>query len=101
MGRLTLLGAGKPSGGGGGSSYVGPGDVTGWSGAYAYFGMRAYNAAKPALLVPAIEISANDTGSGFPTDIHVKADGSLNLAEVTAWKTAHAGSFTNIYITKW
>src|SRR6478752_6157790 len=42
-------------------SYQGPGDVPGWSGAYGYWGFRAYNAARIGL--PCLDVCANNNGA--------------------------------------
>lgn len=95
MGRMTLMGCG------GGApavvaAYTGPGDVAGYSGAYAYWGLRAYNATQAAAQVPIIDI-VDQAGSNALT-VNAKTDGTMDLAAVTAWVSAH--SVTKILVNK-
>jgi hypothetical protein len=70
------------------ATYTGPGDVAGYSGAYEYWGLRAYNAAKATALVNCIDVV--DQAGGHLTTIHVTAAGDLNLTELSAWVTANS-----------
>jgi hypothetical protein len=62
-------------------SYVGPGDIV--TGAYAWYGLRAYNGDYTVGLHPAIDVVDDATGL-ITTTINILADGSLDVAAIAA-----------------
>lgn len=66
------------------ATYVGPGDIM--SGAYAWWGLRAYNAATAG--TPAIDLV--DQAGANQVTISTKTDGTLNNAAITAWILANS-----------
>jgi len=82
---LLTTGAGKyPVVSAGG--YVGPGDIAGFSGALAWWGLRGYNAAYAG---PCIDIV--DNAINFLTTINI-VNNRLDMAAIAAWSAAHGGS---------
>jgi hypothetical protein len=74
--------------------YVGPGDIVGsWLG---WVGLYAFSAADAATASPQIDLY--DQAGNNPITIHVKTDGTLDLAAISTWVTAH--SVTTILISK-
>lgn len=89
---MGLIGPTSPAAAG--SSYLGPGDV---SGSWAYFyGLRAYNAAYAASLGSAIDVV--DQAGANSTTIHFTSAGVLNTSEISAWVALN--SVTTIRISK-
>jgi hypothetical protein len=91
-GKMSLLGAGASAAGGGG--YTGPGDIV--SGAIAWWGLRAYNAAYATGSNPAIDVCDHSTGLTCST-INILSNGNLDVA------TAAAAPACSVQcdITKW
>lgn len=88
-GSMTLLGAGKASAGGGGG-YIGPGDAAA-SAAGAWYGVRAYSAAKAAALAPALQVTR--ASNAETCDILLAATGDLgNTASCTGANSGISGS---------
>jgi hypothetical protein len=89
-----------PSGGGGG--FVGPGDIV-TSGALAFWGLRAFSAAKATSAVNCIDIV--DIGSANGSTLAVQANGDLNVTAIASgtlagsslatWISAHGTPFVH------
>lgn len=76
------------------SSYFGPGDVL--SGATAFGGLRAYNAAYATGSNPAIDV-VDSSGTNLTT-IHILSTGFIDTAALTTFNTAHGTpSVTKLY----
>jgi hypothetical protein len=71
---------------GGGAGFTGIGDVT--SGALAYYGIRAYNAAYATGSNPAIDIV--DQAGANDLTVNILSTGALDVASINAWVTAHS-----------
>ena len=78
----------------GGGSYVGPGDVV--SGAFAFWGLFAYNAAYATGSNPACDLV--DQAGLNPITINILSSGALDTASISTWVTAH--SVTKILVKK-
>lgn len=76
-------------------AYSGPGDVSGLSGAFAYWGLRGYNAAYATGSNPAIDVVDTATGLLGPTTINIKSNGSLDTATILG--LGYAVSVSKIY----
>lgn len=76
------------------AGYTGPGDVAGYGGAYAYWGLRGYTAAYSTGGNPAVGLV--DQSGANPITINILANGHLDTASIAAWVTAH--SVTTIQI---
>lgn len=76
------------------SSYIGPGDVI--SGAYAWYGLRAYNAAYATGSNPALDI-VDQAGANALT-VNILSTGRLDVASISSWVTAN--SVTTIKVTR-
>lgn len=63
----------------GGGAYIGPGDVS--SGAFVWWGLRAYNASQATALVKALQLCTSADASC--TDIHVTSSGGLNATDIS------------------
>lgn len=96
LNMLTGAGGKFKAGGGAPPSYVGPGDVSGWSGAYAHYGLRAYTAALAATQNALIRVATNDAGANG-TDIHSQTNGQINLTEIATFKSTYGA--TTIYVS--
>lgn len=79
--------------GGGGGAYSGPGDLTGAS---VWWGLRAYSAAYASSAGPCVDLLDQAGANG--TTIHVKNDGTLDVAAIATWVAAH--SVTTIVINQ-
>lgn len=91
-GSMTLLGAGKASGGAPPPTFVGPGDVV--SGAQAFYGLRGYTAAKATANIKAVGlIRASDSHTcdvllnGTTGGLGVTGNCSTGGDNGTAWAT--------------
>ena len=72
------------------SSYTGPGEVAGWGTAYAYYGLRAYTAAK--IGSPCIDVASNLNGAALNlTTVNIGSDGYADLSGI---------GFSPIYVHK-
>jgi hypothetical protein len=93
-GSMTLLGAGHASSAV--APFVGIGDLAAISGtpAYAWWGLRAFNAAYAASQGPAVDL-VDQAGANAIT-INVTTSGNLNVASVSAWMTAHSVTQANV-----
>lgn len=76
-------------------SYTGPGDVV--SGAYVWYGLRAYNAAYATGSNPALDL-VDQAGANAVT-INILADGRLDVASISAWVAAN--SVSTIKVKRW
>lgn len=79
-----------------GAAYAGPGDVSGFSGALAYGGLRAFNAVKAAALQSLIDVT--DQADGNAATFACTSSGYLDLTAVSAWVAAN--SVSAIKVTK-
>jgi hypothetical protein len=79
---------------GGGGGYTGPGDVV--SGASAWWGLRAYNAAYATGSNPAVDLV--DQSANNPITININSSGNLDQAAINSWVTAN--SVTTIFCVK-
>jgi hypothetical protein len=82
--QIAQTGAGRGTPGGA-AAYVGPGDIV--SGAVVWYGLRAYSAAYAAVTGNAVGL-VDQAGANAIT-IKVKTDGSLDVASISTWVTAH------------
>jgi hypothetical protein len=74
-------------------AYTGPGDIV--SGATAWWGFRAYNAAKAAALTNAVRlVRASDSAQ---QDFTVLANGTLDVASITTFLAATSGKIVTLY----
>jgi hypothetical protein len=71
-----------------GGAYVGPGDVV--SSAFAWWGLRGYNAAYATGSNPALDIV--DQAGANQLTINILANGRLDVASISAWVTANSVS---------
>jgi hypothetical protein len=76
------------------SAYTGPGDIT--SGAMVWYGLRGYSAAYSTGSNPGADIV--DQAGANPLTVNIKSDGTLDVAAINAWVTAH--SVTTIKCSK-
>lgn len=81
-------------GGGAPPAYVGPGDING--AAWSWVGLRAYSATYAASHGNAVDLV--DQAGANPITITVLLNGSLDVATISAWVTAH--SVTTIRVAK-
>lgn len=73
------------------ASYTGPGDIV--SGAFAWYGLRGYNAAYTGHAIRIV-----DSGGSNATDIDILSGGSLDTATLTTWIGTHGtASVTKVY----
>lgn len=70
------------------ASYTGPGDVAGYSGAYAYWGLRGYNAAYATGSNPCVDIV--DQANANQTTINILSTGAFDVATFNAWVATHS-----------
>lgn len=83
------------SGSGGGGGYTGPGDVV--SGAYAWWGLRAYDAAHATGSTPCLDLV--DGSGNNPITINILSTGALDVASINSWVTTF--SVATIRVLKW
>lgn len=77
------------------ASYAGPGDVV--SGAYVWYGLRAYNAAYATGSNPALDIV--DQAGANQLTVNILSDGRLDVASISAWVSAN--SVSTIKVKRW
>jgi hypothetical protein len=87
---MYLINAGKAPAGGGPPAYTGPGDLAGLSGAYSWWGFRAYNNAYISGVKHLVDIA--DASNANPTTIDCDATGAFDIAAYNTWATAHSVS---------
>lgn len=80
----------KPAGGGG---YTGPGDIVTFN---AWWGLRAYSAAKAAATAPSVDLF--DQAGANRITINVKTNGALDTTAISTWVAAN--TVTTIKVTK-
>jgi hypothetical protein len=80
--------------GGGGTPFVGPGDVV--SGATGWWGLRGYSAAYSTGSNPGVDLV--DQAGANPITINILANGKLDVASISTWVAAH--TVTTIKVTK-
>jgi len=73
---------------GGGAAYTGPGDVV--SGAYAWYGLRGYNAAYATGSNPALDIV--DQAGANQLTVNILSNGRLDVASISSWVTTNSVS---------
>ena len=73
--------------GGGGSTYVGPGDIV--SGATAFYGLRAYNAAYAA--TPGLAVNVRRASDNVACDFNVSAAGGFGVTTATCNSSTQGG----------
>ena len=76
------------------SSYTGAGDIV--SGAYAWYGLRGYNAAYATGSNPALDLV--DQAGANPLTVNILSNGRLDVASIDSWVTAN--SVTTIKIAQ-
>lgn len=89
---MYLVNAGKTVAAG--ATYVGPGDIA--SGAFAWGGLRAYNAAYAAVTGALVDLV--DQAGANPTTINCLTTGQFDTSAYNAWVTAH--SVTTAHVAK-
>ena len=77
-------------------AYTGPGDVTGWGTAYAYWGLRAYNASKIGTPCVYLGDKANGVGANTVT-INSAANGYVDTVAITNWVASIVPPPSTIY----
>jgi hypothetical protein len=82
--------------GGGGGSYTGPGDIA--SGAFAWWGFRAYNNAYISGVKHLVDIA--DASNLNPTTIDCTVTGAFDTATYNTWATAHSVSAGTALVRK-
>jgi hypothetical protein len=91
---IIFGGAPSSASGGGGTPFVGPGDVV--SGATGWWGLRGYSAAYSTGSNPGVDLV--DQAGANPITINILANGSLDVASISTWVAAH--TVTTIKVTK-
>lgn len=76
------------------TSYQGPGDIVG--SAFAWYGLRGYNAAYATGSNPAIDLV--DQAGANPLTVNILSNGRLDVASISSWVTAN--SVSTIKVTK-
>lgn len=71
--------------------YQGPGDVSGYSSVYEYWGLRAFNATKAAALTALIDIE--DSVGTNPATINCLSSGNIDATTLSAYIVAHGTAY--------
>jgi hypothetical protein len=74
------------------AAYTGPGDIV--SGAMFWYGLRGYTAAYSTGSNPAVDL-VDQSGANQIT-INILSDGTLDVASISAWQTAHSVTTTKL-----